>query len=151
MSITSTIYKINTPSVAHETIDGEVVVINLKTGEYYSLLKVAAEIWNQIEKGISKQNIIAELSEQYNNINQEIQNYVDNFFEELQQEHLIKLEGNNIDIPKNSKVFYTQIQTETITEKIEFEPPKLNKFTDMRELLLLDPIHEVNETGWPNT
>jgi hypothetical protein len=25
----------------------------------------------------------------------------------------------------------------------------LEKFTDQRELLLLDPIHEVGELGWP--
>lgn len=30
-----------------------------------------------------------------------------------------------------------------------FTPPVLNKFTDMQELLLLDPIHDVDETGWP--
>jgi hypothetical protein len=26
----------------------------------------------------------------------------------------------------------------------------LHKYTDMEELLLLDPIHDVDETGWPN-
>jgi hypothetical protein len=26
----------------------------------------------------------------------------------------------------------------------------LQKFTDMQELLLLDPIHEVDERGWPH-
>ncbi|MCP4686880.1 MAG: PqqD family protein, partial [Desulfobacterales bacterium] len=31
----------------------------------------------------------------------------------------------------------------------EFSPPALRKFTDMEELLLLDPIHEVNDAGWP--
>ena len=31
-----------------------------------------------------------------------------------------------------------------------FMPPLLEKFTDMADLLLLDPIHEVDaETGWP--
>jgi hypothetical protein len=32
----------------------------------------------------------------------------------------------------------------------EFSRPILTKYTDMKELLLLDPIHEVDETGWPN-
>ena len=30
-----------------------------------------------------------------------------------------------------------------------FAPPAFEKFTDMEELLLLDPIHEVGDTGWP--
>ena len=31
-----------------------------------------------------------------------------------------------------------------------YEDPKLGKYTDMQELLLLDPVHEVDESGWPN-
>ena len=31
-----------------------------------------------------------------------------------------------------------------------FEPPSLETFTDMRDLLLLDPIHEVTDAGWPH-
>jgi hypothetical protein len=27
--------------------------------------------------------------------------------------------------------------------------PLLRKYTDMRDLLLLDPIHDVDEQGWP--
>ena len=30
-----------------------------------------------------------------------------------------------------------------------FERPKLGKYTDMQDLLLADPIHEVDEQGWP--
>jgi hypothetical protein len=32
-----------------------------------------------------------------------------------------------------------------------YEAPKLSAYTDMQELLLLDPIHEVDESGWPNS
>ena len=33
--------------------------------------------------------------------------------------------------------------------KTAFNSPTLQKFTDMQELLLVDPIHEVSEEGWP--
>jgi hypothetical protein len=33
--------------------------------------------------------------------------------------------------------------------KPSFNPPLLNKYSDMQELLLLDPIHDVDEAGWP--
>jgi hypothetical protein len=32
----------------------------------------------------------------------------------------------------------------------KFEAPVLQKYTDMQDLLLLDPIHDTDETGWPN-
>ncbi len=38
----------------------------------------------------------------------------------------------------------------TLTERAMFNPPLLEKYTDMQDLLLIDPIHEVNdEHGWP--
>ncbi len=33
--------------------------------------------------------------------------------------------------------------------KPPFRAPSLEKYTDMEALLLLDPIHEVGQTGWP--
>ena len=37
--------------------------------------------------------------------------------------------------------------------KVEFEKdytaPKLATYSDLQDLLLLDPIHDVDETGWP--
>ena len=30
-----------------------------------------------------------------------------------------------------------------------YSPPVLNSYTDMEELLLLDPIHDVDQAGWP--
>ena len=31
----------------------------------------------------------------------------------------------------------------------KYESPQLEQYSDMSELLLLDPIHEVDEQGWP--
>ncbi len=31
-----------------------------------------------------------------------------------------------------------------------FVLPVLERYTDMQELLLLDPIHDVDESGWPH-
>ena len=33
--------------------------------------------------------------------------------------------------------------------KIPFEPPRLERYTDMKDYFLLDPIHEVDSAGWP--
>jgi hypothetical protein len=29
-------------------------------------------------------------------------------------------------------------------------PPALEKFTNMQDILLLDPIHDVSDMGWPH-
>ncbi|WP_392532236.1 PqqD family protein [Nostoc sp. C117] len=130
--IMSTNYQINSPKVIHETIDAEVVVVNLDEKNYYSLLKVAADIWNKIERGISQENIITELSQQYNRSSEEIQKSVNTFLEELQKEQLILLTINDVATNKNSSI--TTIQAQVTQQGIEFEPPILDKFTNMKYL-----------------
>jgi len=46
---------------------------------------------------------------------------------------------------------------ESLTEEtLDFDtiatylPPIVEKYTDMQDLLMLDPIHDIDETGWPN-
>jgi len=35
------------------------------------------------------------------------------------------------------------------TEKAAFECPVLGKYTNMQEFLLVDPIHKIDYTDWP--
>ena len=32
-----------------------------------------------------------------------------------------------------------------------FDAPRLERYTDMQDLVLLDPVHQVDDTGWPRT
>ena len=47
-------YQILQPNIIHEMIDGEVVIVNLKKGHYYSVFNTGAHIWNDIVKGYAK-------------------------------------------------------------------------------------------------
>ncbi|PSB02892.1 PqqD family protein [Merismopedia glauca] len=141
-------FRINSPKVVHETIEGEVVVVNLDRGDYYSLAKVGADIWDGIARGISQDNLITEISHRYDGSYEEIKASIDIFIEKLQLEKLIVLESANTAAIANNGTQETP--SNTIKDKAKFEPPTLEKFTDMQDLLLLDPIHEVEETGWPN-
>jgi hypothetical protein len=35
-------------------------------------------------------------------------------------------------------------------EQSPFAPPKLERYTDMQEIILLDPVHKVDSQGWPH-
>ena len=71
-----------------------------------------------------------------------IKNSINQFISELLQESLIAA----IDQPQKSPI----IKKEENKTKLTFEHPTIEKYDDMQELLLLDPIHEVDEDGWPN-
>ncbi len=136
-------FRINSAAIAHETIDGEVVMVNLKNGSYYSMDKVGAVIWNYIDKGISQRRITELIKNQYLGENPEIENSITELFAELQKEELIIL-SDSVNIPDKD------LSLDSLeTEKKHFEKPVLQKFTDMQDLLLLDPIHDIDEMGWP--
>lgn len=137
---------VNSGDVVCETIDGEVVIVNLQKGDYYSLLRTATEIWNEIEKGTDTQRLIRDLLQRYEASTEEITKAVNQFITVLEQEKLIS-------IKEEEKPNYEAPRLEILPnplEKPKFQWPEVEKFTDMEDLLLLDPIHEADEEkGWP--
>lgn len=139
-------FKINTPQVTHETIDGEAVIVNLYTGNYYSMNGVGATVWQLIDLGASKNEIIEIINQNYKGDLSKIENCISYLIEQMKDEGLISLQKKF-----NSKE-KIDFKTPSITngkDKPVFESPSLNKYTDMQDLLLLDPIHEVDDSGWP--
>ncbi len=140
-------YRINSPSVIHETIDGEVVIVNLDKGHYYSLRDSGTAIWNCVIQGMSKPEIVSTILVEYEGDRDHIENGVGQILAQLQSEEMIVKDGNGEDL-ENSLEVETPPSRETI--KQQFKSPVLERYTDMEDLLLLDPIHEVDESGWPH-
>jgi hypothetical protein len=145
---TSIRFKINKPEVIFETFEDELVVINLDTGSYYSLTQTGSDIWNLIDSGVT----VAEMTECMCKLHQgnrrEIETAVHAFIAELEKEQLIVPHLNIETAPVQCGC--GQMNKQTTHEKTPFKAPSLQKFTDMQDLLLLDPIHEVDEKGWPS-
>ncbi|MBN2829205.1 MAG: PqqD family protein [Candidatus Cloacimonetes bacterium] len=128
-------FKPNEPNVISEPMEEELVVINLESGCYFSLNRSAAAIWKQMEKGFSIEDILKS-RKSATKTDQEISHNIEEFFDFMQEEKLIiPAEGSSEDV---------------MSEAIDYEQPEMEKFSDMQEMLLLDPIHEVSEMGWPN-
>lgn len=144
----SNIFQVNTAKVSQETIDGEVMIINLDEGYYYSLINTGAEIWEQIEQGLSKEQITSKLLEKYDSSKEEIEVGVNALIKDLEKEEIIlSVSNSGTNHHDNANL---QVTENGNLEKTPFEFPKLQKYTDMQDLLTLDPIHDVDETGWPN-
>ena len=77
-----------------------------------------------------------------------MQAVVQQFVAELLRENLVVgEEAKGAESPWNQPM---PAQAGYQTQRPGFVPPSLHKYVDMQELLLLDPIHEVDETGWPS-
>lgn len=126
-------FRINSPKVIHQIFDTEVVIVNLESGIYYSAGGSGIEVWRQLDAGILPRQITDAFAPFG------AQSEIKSYLEELEREQLI--------VPSEEQAGAETM--ETFPSITTFVSPTLHKFTDMREMLLVDPIHELDEGGWP--
>jgi hypothetical protein len=144
-SLISQCYRVNRPKVIFEAFEDETVLINLDSGNYYSFSGSGTLVWDLISSGHSIPEVTATLQKRFPDDAAEVEFGVRDFIAELINENLV--------LEHDAEASGANGQTEQPTPRenlIRFERPSLQKYSDMQELLLLDPIHEVDETGWPS-
>ena len=134
-------FRVNTPQVINEVLDGEAVIINMGTGDYFSLRGSGAFVWEALEAGAGPAAIVGAFVAAGLGTSSEIEPGVVALVDQLEAEGLIvRVEDDGPApapaLPHPGGAF--------------FERPALEKFTDMQDLILLDPVHEVSERGWPH-
>jgi len=138
-------YRTSGPHVVHDRFDDEVVVINLKTGCYFGLRETAADIWDLAAGGATQDEIIASIRAAYPGPAEDVEKDVAAFLSELSAEDLVLADVS--DLPRSPGS--VRGPHPPPDQRRPFSAPKLAKYDDQKELLLLDPIHEVGELGWP--
>lgn len=133
-------YRVRSHGIASETIDGETIVLNLGTGTYFSLSGAAQAAWPLIEQGASAPQIAARLRSRYASDGGAIEDAVAAFIQELLREQVIEPVFD---------VAPTIPPAETNAAPEPFAGLSIHRYTDIQELLLIDPVHEVDERGWP--
>ncbi len=128
----------NSRRVIHEEVDGEVIVIQLEDGNYYSLTGIGAEAWPLLVAGRSPAEAAAALTSDTESAAQQLRELTS----ELVAEHLLE------PLPAGDEPA-AAAPASPDPPKPAFQPPRLEKFSDMQDYLLIDPIHEVDEPGWP--
>lgn len=136
-------FRLNEPTVIQEIIDGEAIIADLGRGFYYSMDSVGSRVWNALVSGYAVDDIIDACTAKFAADREEIASGIRALLDRLREEQLIvplETEGaGDIDVAAFLDV-----------SDGAFTAPVLSKYTDMEQLLLLDPIHDVDETGWPN-
>ena len=131
-------FRIKTPGVIHGTISDEVVIIELESGNYYSLDKAGAAIWGFIASGATVGGVIEGIVNRYQGSREDIEEAVNRLIAEFQQEGFIVPDSGGA--PESTQGHVERIESGPETERPPFETPALHKFTDMQELLLTDPV-----------
>lgn len=138
--------RVNTPNVVHETIDGEAILLDLNTGNYFSLDGVGAVVWDFIDKHGNWMKALEIMKSANAGQEESVTEIVTNFVEQLCAEKLlVPLDGESRDD------ISPEIALQLAAVAPNFASLRVNKYSDMQDLLLLDPIHEVDEKGWPES
>jgi hypothetical protein len=126
-------YSINAPDVVAEEFNGEMVVLNLANGHYYSLRGIACSLWTRLIAGYSPQSILTSLESR----RPELVSLSSEVLERMIDYRLVLLEPG-------------LVAPDPIREEWSGDEPKIEVFDDLAELVAADPVHDVDElVGWP--
>ena len=142
----NTTLRINRPRIQFERFDDETVMINVKSGLYYCLSQSGSEVLRFVDSGYPVGMLATVLLGNTEEADQHRPGII-RFVEELIREGIL-VEGN----PHAAADRPIDIPSPVYSPTGVFQPPLLERFDEVRDLLLIDPIHMVDQAeGWPKT
>jgi len=127
-------------NILSDVFGEEVVLVNLDSGMYYSLRGSATQIWIRLFNQYSLIEILADLIQIYQVTENQLIADINLFVTQLLELKIIKTatdaERKEIDFISKDVL-------------IDYSTPVVEIFSDMQEILLLDPVHDVDKSGWP--
>lgn len=127
------------PHVVTQLFDGELTLINLDTGHYFAAGGPAVDVWEIVSAGAKASEVIDLVSSRYAAPGAIVNVEVVRILQSYRDFGLIS------ETPQAAAVRRTPIAPEAKT----WETGWIEVYGDMKELLLLDPIHDVASAGWP--
>lgn len=134
-------FELNSPKILGEVIDGEVMIIDLVSGIYFNLTGISAATWPLLVGGVPLHAIAASVSGSCEPkvdaaaIARDLAVFVDRLVAEDIVRELSPATTPAAAVPPLDNATYTGFA--------------INRYDDMRALLVVDPVHEVGDFGWP--
>ena len=124
------------PRLAAQVFDGEYIIANLDTGLYYNLQGIAVSFVDALPSQDALA-VIEHLSSSFPEHAEGIKKELSTLLNDLLTEEIVL---------KNDLLLDTASGLGALPEA--YVPARFNRYADMQDLLLLDPIHDVDEEGW---
>jgi len=132
-------FQINLQKVSLERLDGEIIILSFSSGFYFSTSGTGADILSLISKNVSRSLWKEILSNHFRATDIDV-NQIEEFIAKLLKFEIIQESEFSIDLKLDLPLDY---------QRAQWEMPELQVFSDMQNLLMVDPIHETSLEGWP--
>jgi len=140
-------FTLNTPRAACQIIEREAILIHFERGHYFSAAGSGVWILERVLGGDSAPRIAAAFARHFALDPERAQRLVSALLEQLVAEDLFAV------VERTELAEHLTLPSEPTGSAPDavatFDEPRLVKFTDLEDLLVLDPIHDVIATGWP--
>lgn len=134
------VYRI-APRVSSEIVGGEAMILDLDNGNYYNLSQSGVMVWEMLKEGASLGEIVEGLSACFEGDARLIGGSAEKLLAEFKEDRLITA------VPDDAG--RRRPEMSVVPKRVPFVEPVFSRFTDLKDLLMIDPIHEVDHGGWP--
>lgn len=132
-------FELNAPDVIAETIEGEVMVMNLRQGVYYSVTGAGAAAWPALVGGASADVLADGIAQGYRVDAMRVEADLAGFLTRLLDERVLR----------ERAAAPTDVAAIDLPMAVSYPGFGYERFDDMQAMLIIDPVHEVGEFGWP--
>lgn len=136
-------WSVKDSGVIHQEFDGEVIVIDLASGTYFSLPGSGGVLWRRLaSQPVTVESLVAGLVAMHEVDTATAERDVSGFLADLEREGLVvRTERAEANAP----------HSDAGPTRTAYAAPKVNAYRDLQELFLLDPVHDVDPAvGWPH-
>ncbi len=135
-------WRANAGSISMERLDGETILINFDSGQYFTFVGPAADILWLVQEGADPATWPAAAEAAFPGLtwDDDVQHQVDAFLAELAEAGVIvatdSVAGGAAELPADY-------------QRGTWVAPSVHANDDLADLLVIDPIHDASEDGWP--
>ncbi len=123
--------------IVSEVVDGEAVILDLRSGRYYTVDGVGAQVWAGASAGLRLPEIVASCRAHFPG-EPSVDDDVDGFLEFIVTAGLLVPAQESA--PADSRV---------LNWPDRYSPPVMQCFDDLADMMAMDPVHDVGQSGWP--
>ncbi|MGX9142435.1 PqqD family protein [Mesorhizobium sp. 128a] len=132
------VYAVASKEIVFESFDGEAVVLDLSNGKYFGFSDSGSRVWQALSSGVAAQSLVGASAGGAATIGSAD---LDSFIARLVDFGLLA-PAETAEQPLSSELAAELAATS--------EPLKVDVHDDLADLIIVDPIHEVEEPlGWP--
>ena len=123
------------------------MVINLVSGIYYNLTGSAAAVWPLLTGGVPLHVIADRVRESFQGHSNAIESDLAKFADALAGEAIVRAAKQVENAIANS----IENRADVPLPVAPYTGFTIGRYDDMRALLVVDPVHEVGDFGWPSS